>query len=107
VWERRPDVVVLDVMLPDMDGFEATRQFEAEHARVPIVFLTARDAMPDKLRGLTTGDGDYVTKSFSLEELIARLRSLLRHAGGLSGDSTKLTSPISRWTRTRENRTPI
>jgi two-component system, OmpR family, response regulator len=66
VWERRPDVVVLDVMLPDMDGFEATRQFEAEHARVPIVFLTARDAMPDKLRGLTTGDGDYVTKSFSL-----------------------------------------
>jgi len=91
VRERRPDVVVLDVMLPDMDGFEVARRLDAEHARVPIVFLTARDAMADKLRGLTTGGGDYVTKPFSLEELIARLRNLLQHADGLSGESATLT----------------
>ena len=75
----RPDVMVLDVMLPDMDGFEVARRLEGERAGVPILFLTARDAMADKLRGLTTGGGDYVTKPFSLEELIARLRNILRH----------------------------
>jgi two-component system OmpR family response regulator len=79
VRECRPDVMVLDVMLPDMDGFEVARRLENEHAGVPILFLTARDAMADKLRGLTTGGGDYVTKPFSLEELIARLRNILRH----------------------------
>jgi two-component system OmpR family response regulator len=78
VRECRPDVMVLDVMLPDMDGFEVARRLEGEHAGVPILFLTARDAMADKLRGLTTGGGDYVTKPFSLEELIARLRNILR-----------------------------
>jgi len=91
VRERRPDVVVLDVMLPDMDGFEVAKRLDAEYARVPIVFLTARDAMADKLRGLTTGGGDYVTKPFSLEELIARLRNILRHTGGLDGESARLT----------------
>jgi two-component system, OmpR family, response regulator len=69
------------VMLPDIDGFEVARRLEGERSGVPILFLTARDAMADKLRGLTNGGGDYVTKPFSLEELIARLRNILRHTG--------------------------
>jgi two-component system OmpR family response regulator len=76
-----PHVMVLDVMLPDMDGFDVARRLAAEHAEVPIVFLSARDATADKIRGLTTGGDDYVTKPFSLEELIARLRNILRRAG--------------------------
>jgi two-component system OmpR family response regulator len=87
--EWRPDVMVLDVMLPDLDGFEIARRLEGEHARVPILFLTARDAMGDKLRGLTAGGGDYVTKPFSLEELVARLRNILRHTG--TGDDSPRT----------------
>jgi two-component system OmpR family response regulator len=83
VRDTRPDVMVLDVMLPDMDGFEVAKRLNGERAGVPILFLTARDAMADKLRGLTTGGGDYVTKPFSLEELIARLRNILRHTGAL------------------------
>jgi two-component system OmpR family response regulator len=76
-----PHVMVLDVMLPDMDGFEVARRLAAEHAEVPILFLSARDAAADKIRGLTTGGDDYVTKPFSLEELIARLRIILRRTG--------------------------
>jgi len=76
-----PHVIVLDVMLPDMDGFEVARRLASEHAEVPILFLSARDAPADKIRGLTTGGDDYVTKPFSLEELIARLRIILRRAG--------------------------
>jgi two-component system, OmpR family, response regulator len=89
VREWRPDVLVLDVMLPDMDGFEVARRLGAEHADVPILFLTARDALADKLRGLTTG-GDYVTKPFSLEELIARVRNILRYTGALQQQSGRL-----------------
>jgi two-component system OmpR family response regulator len=81
--ESRPDVMVLDVMLPDMDGFEVAKRLDGERAGVPILFLTARDAVTDKLRGLTTGGGDYVTKPFSLEELIARVRNILRHTGAM------------------------
>ncbi|MCU1488415.1 MAG: two component transcriptional regulator, winged helix family [Actinomycetia bacterium] len=78
----RPDLIVLDVMLPDLDGFEVSRRLTADGRRVPTLFLTARDATEDKVRGLTLGGDDYVTKPFSLEELIARVRSVLRRAGG-------------------------
>ena len=86
----RPHVIVLDVMLPDMEGFEVARRLAAEHADVPILFLSARDATADKIRGLTTGGDDYVTKPFSLEELIARLRNILRRTGALAESSGRL-----------------
>ena len=86
-----PDLIVLDVMLPDMDGFEVARRLGAERGRVPIVFLTARDAPEDKLRGLTTGGDDYVTKPFSLEELLARVRNVLRRVGAAEPESSRLT----------------
>jgi two-component system, OmpR family, response regulator len=91
VRDSPPDVMVLDVMLPDMDGFEVAKRLNGERTGVPILFLSARDAMADKLRGLTTGGGDYVTKPFSLEELIARLRNLLRHTGALKERAARLT----------------
>jgi two-component system, OmpR family, response regulator len=77
----RPQLMVLDVMLPDMEGFEVARRLADQRANVPIVYLTARDATEDKVRGLTTGGDDYVTKPFSLEELIARIRAILRRTG--------------------------
>ena len=86
----RPHAMVLDVMLPDMDGFEVARRLSAEHAAVPILFLSARDTTADKVRGLTTGGDDYVTKPFSLEELIARLRNILRRTGALSEMPSRL-----------------
>jgi two-component system, OmpR family, response regulator len=79
--EFRPDAVVLDVMLPDFDGLEVLRRMRAEAPDVPVLFLTARDAVEDRIAGLTAGGDDYVTKPFSLEELVARLRGLLRRAG--------------------------
>jgi two-component system OmpR family response regulator len=88
--DTRPDVMLLDVMLPDMEGFEVAKQLSAERARVPIIFLTARDATEDRVRGLTVGGDDYVTKPFSLEELIARVRALLRRAGVADDDSSVL-----------------
>ena len=88
----RPQLVLLDVMLPDLDGFEVTRRLRGEGVRVPILFLTARDATEDKVNGLTIGGDDYVTKPFSLEELVARVRALLRRAEGpTSGPNAKLT----------------
>jgi two-component system, OmpR family, response regulator len=78
----RPHLIVLDVMLPDLDGFEVARRLAAEGRRLPVLFLTARDATQDKVRGLTLGGDDYVTKPFSLDELIARVRAVLRRAGG-------------------------
>jgi two-component system OmpR family response regulator len=78
----RPDLVVLDVLLPDLDGFEVIKLMRAEGARVPVVFLTARDTTEDKIRGLTLGGDDYVTKPFSLEELTARIRAVLRRTAG-------------------------
>jgi two-component system, OmpR family, response regulator len=74
----RPDAVVLDMMLPDMDGLEVLRRLRAEAADVPVLFLTARDAVADRIAGLTAGGDDYVTKPFSLEEVVARLRGLVR-----------------------------
>src|ERR1700761_1536731 len=79
----RPDVIVLDVMLPDVDGFEVARRLSGENEPVPILFLSALDNTEDKVRGLTIGGYDYVTKPFSLEELIARLRNILRRGGAL------------------------
>ncbi len=72
------DLVVLDVMLPDMDGFAVTRRLREKGQHVPVVFLTARDDTQDKVTGLTVGGDDYVTKPFSLEEVVARIRAVLR-----------------------------
>ena len=80
----RPHVIVLDVMLPDMEGFEVARRLAAQRAEVPIQFLSARDHTADKVRGLTIGGEDYVTKPFSLEEVVARLRVILRRAGTIA-----------------------
>jgi two-component system, OmpR family, response regulator len=77
----RPHLIVLDVLLPDLDGFEVQRRLAADRLRVPILFLTAREATEDKVRGLTLGADDYVTKPFSLEELVARVRAVLRRTG--------------------------
>ena len=86
----RPHLMVLDVMLPDMEGFDVAERLGAQRADVPIIFLTARDATEDKIRGLTTGGDDYVTKPFSLEELIARIRTILRRTGAAAPDSGRL-----------------
>ena len=79
--EVRPDAIVLDMMLPDFDGLEVMRRIRAEQPDVSVIFLTARDALDDRIGGLTAGGDDYVTKPFSLEELVARLRALLRRSG--------------------------
>ena len=79
--DTRPDVLVLDMMLPDFDGLEVMRRVRTEQPDVPVIFLTARDAVDDRIHGLTAGGDDYVTKPFSLEELVARLRGLLRRSG--------------------------
>ena len=76
--EQRYDLVILDVMLPDMDGFEIVRRLRGDGNRVPVIFLTAKDAQEDKVTGLTIGGDDYITKPFGLEELAARVRTVLR-----------------------------
>lgn len=79
VIERvRPDLIVMDVMLPDIDGFTVTRRIRQNGITVPVLFLTARDDTQDKIMGLTVGGDDYVTKPFSLEEVVARIRAILR-----------------------------
>jgi len=77
----RPDAVVLDVMLPDLDGLEVLRRLRAASPHLCVLFLTAKDAVEDRIAGITAGGDDYVTKPFSLEEVLARLRGLLRRAG--------------------------
>jgi two-component system, OmpR family, response regulator len=86
----RPHLMVLDVMLPDMEGFAVAQRLGAQRADVPIIYLTARDATEDKVRGLTNGGDDYVTKPFSLEELIARVRTILRRTGRAEPESSRL-----------------
>ena len=86
----RPHLMVLDVMLPDMEGFDVAQRLSARQDRVPIIFLTARDATDDKVRGLTMGGDDYVTKPFSLEELVARIRTILRRAGLAQPETSRL-----------------
>jgi two-component system, OmpR family, response regulator len=78
--EFRPDAVVLDMMLPDFDGMEVLRRMRAASPDVPVLFLTARDSVEDRVAGLTAGGDDYVTKPFSLEEVVARLRALMRRS---------------------------
>ena len=85
--ELDPDVVVLDVMLPDLTGLEVLARMRATHPNVPVLFLTAKDAVEDRIAGLTAGGDDYVTKPFSLEEVVARLRALLRRTGATTGHS--------------------
>src|ERR1700756_4119147 len=79
--DARPDAVILDVMMPGMDGFGVLRRLRADGIDAPALFLTARDSLQDKIAGLTLGGDDYVTKPFSLEEVVARLRVILRRAG--------------------------
>ena len=79
--QHGPDAVVLDMMLPDFDGMEVLRRLRTELSDVPVLFLTARDAVEDRVAGLTAGGDDYVTKPFSLEEVVARLRALMRRTG--------------------------
>jgi two-component system OmpR family response regulator len=90
VAEFRPHLMLLDIMLPDMEGFEVARRLTARHVDVPIIFLTARDTTSDKVRGLTMGGDDYVTKPFSLEELIARIQTILRRTGVAQPSSSRL-----------------
>ena len=84
--EFKPHAIILDVMLPDQDGFEVCRQIRNEGVNVGVLFLTAKDGMEDKVAGLTIGGDDYMTKPFSLEELVARLRALLRRIGVVEMD---------------------
>ncbi|HEY9477981.1 MAG TPA: response regulator transcription factor [Microbacteriaceae bacterium] len=88
VRQFRPDVVVLDVMLPDLDGLEVLRRLRADGADIPILFLTAKDALDDRIAGLTAGGDDYVTKPFSLEELVARLRGLIRRSARVISEAS-------------------
>src|SRR5437588_6063763 len=87
----KPDLVILDVMLPDLSGLDVLRRLSAEGRRVPVIFLTARDATEDKVHGLTVGGDDYVTKPFSIEELVARVRAVLRRHGDEGERDSKLT----------------
>jgi two-component system OmpR family response regulator len=84
----RPDLIVLDVMLPDLDGFEVCRRLRSDGTKTPVLFLTAKDATEDKVRGLTLGGDDYLVKPFSLEELVARINAVLRRSGLLQADTT-------------------
>jgi two-component system OmpR family response regulator len=81
VEEQPPDMIVLDVMMPDLDGFEVCRRLRNDGVRTPVLFLTARDATDDKVRGLTLGGDDYLVKPFSLDELVARITAVLRRSG--------------------------
>ena len=94
VERRRPDLIVLDVMLPDLDGFEVARrlrQSEGAGTRVPVIFLTARDTTADKVEGLRLGTDDYVTKPFSIEELVERVRAVLRRSTGSTPGEHRLS----------------
>jgi two-component system, OmpR family, response regulator len=91
VGSFKPHLMILDVMLPDMEGFEVASRLGAQRAGVPIIFLTARDTTEDKVRGLSGGGDDYMTKPFSLEELVARIRTILRRSGQASPESGRLS----------------
>ncbi|WP_099038360.1 response regulator transcription factor [Mycobacterium neglectum] len=87
--EVKPDAVILDVMMPGMDGFGVLRRLRADGIDAPALFLTARDSLQDKIAGLTLGGDDYVTKPFSLEEVVARLRVILRRSGRGTVEETR------------------
>jgi two-component system OmpR family response regulator len=86
VEATKPDLVVLDVMLPDLDGFDVVKRLRSGGDRTPVLFLTARDATEDRVRGLTLGGDDYLVKPFSLDELVARITAVLRRAGVADDD---------------------
>lgn len=86
VPEVNPDLIVLDVMLPDLDGFAVCQRLRTAGDRTPVLFLTARDATEDKVRGLTMGGDDYLVKPFSLDELVARIQAVLRRTGAARAD---------------------
>jgi len=86
VYALRPQAIVLDVMMPGVDGLEVCRRLRASGARVPVLMLTARDAIDDRVAGLDAGADDYLVKPFALDELLARVRALLRRAGSVAGD---------------------
>jgi two-component system OmpR family response regulator len=88
--EFQPDAVVLDMMLPDFDGLEVLRRMRADSPAVPVLFLTAKDAVEDRVAGLTAGGDDYVTKPFSLEEVVARLRALMRRTAVVADEASSL-----------------
>jgi two-component system OmpR family response regulator len=83
----KPDVVVLDVMMPDLDGLEVLHRMRADGLDIPVLFLTAKDSVDDRIAGLTAGGDDYVTKPFSLEEVVARLRGLIRRSSRIVSDA--------------------
>jgi two-component system OmpR family response regulator len=85
-----PDLAVLDIMMPGIDGFEVARRLRNQGIRLPILFLTARDATEDKVRGLTLGGDDYMTKPFSVEELVARIRAILRRVQPAAASQSRL-----------------
>ena len=88
--EFRPDAVVLDMMLPDFDGLEVLRRMRGEDPNIPVLFLTAKDAVEDRVAGLTAGGDDYVTKPFSLEEIVARVRALMRRTAVVAAEADHL-----------------
>ena len=93
IEESRPDLVVLDVMLPDLNGFDVTkrlRQAEGAGTKIPVIFLTARDTTADKVEGLRLGSDDYMTKPFSIEELVERVKAVLRRSSGIGPGSNRL-----------------
>ncbi|MBE0528782.1 MAG: response regulator transcription factor, partial [Thermoleophilia bacterium] len=90
VEQFAPDLAVLDIMMPGIDGFEVARRLRNAGSHLPILFLTARDATEDKIRGLTLGGDDYVTKPFSVEELVARIRAILRRAQPAAASPSRL-----------------
>ncbi|HVT22456.1 MAG TPA: response regulator transcription factor [Mycobacteriales bacterium] len=93
----QPDLVVLDVMMPGIDGFEVVRRMREGKHLAPVLFLTARDATEDKIAGLTLGGDDYITKPFSLEEVVARIRAVLRRADGADGADARRATPVLRY----------
>ena len=95
VLEEEPDLIILDVMLPDMNGFGVTKRLRSAGYTAPILFLTAKDDTEDKITGLTVGGDDYVTKPFSLEEVVARIRAVLRRTSGTSASSVPPTARLT------------
>jgi two-component system, OmpR family, response regulator len=87
VTESEPDIILLDVMLPDMNGFSITKKLRASGIQAPILFLTARDDVEDKITGLTVGGDDYLTKPFSLDEVVARIQAILRRTKTADAES--------------------
>ncbi|MBO1900646.1 response regulator transcription factor [Leucobacter weissii] len=94
VLEEEPDLIILDVMLPDMNGFSVTKRLRSAGYTAPILFLTAKDDVEDKVQGLTVGGDDYVTKPFSLDEIIARIKAILRRTTQENEDAVIAVGPI-------------